>query len=175
MQESYANKCPMAVRVIWLILLGSYNAFVAGITCYRIINLSAPVYIPEEVTGCDTPENQAAYEVFNEDFNNNMSYCAGLSYGCTTIFAMDAECVSACISKTYGFSTDCSPAFGNLAKCGFDKCKTPCIDGNPNSTSCVTCNEEKCDAAFHSSSGFCINCAYVPTCNGDSDPQCPVE
>jgi hypothetical protein len=62
---------------------------------------------------------------------------------------MDAGCVSECIEETFGFSEDCAPAFGNLAKCGFDNCKSACLDGNPNGKSCVTCNENTCDPAFH--------------------------
>jgi hypothetical protein len=62
---------------------------------------------------------------------------------------MDAGCVSECIEETFGFSEDCAPAFGNLAKSGFDNCKSACLDGNPNAKSCVTCNENTCDPAFH--------------------------
>ena len=45
--------------------------------------------------------------------------------GCVSIFSgIDQDCVDTCMETTYGFSSTCSPAFGELADCGFTNCKT---------------------------------------------------
>merc|ERR1711907_912531 len=99
---------------------------------------------------------------------DDMNVCSGLSSGCTSIFKMNADCVSDCMAKTYGFSAPCSKDFGALAKCGFDNCKGACISGDPDNKNCVTCNEQKCSPAFYKTAGLTIDCKYVQNCNGDS-------
>ena len=39
------------------------------------------------------------------------------------------------------------------------------FSGDPDAESCVTCNEQKCSPAFHSSTGFEVQCKYDKDCN----------
>ena len=73
-----------------------------------------------------------------------MNECAGLKkapYKCTTIFAVNGTCVDECMTNEYGFTANCSTAFGNMGVCGFNNCKAPCISGDPENAACVKCNE----------------------------------
>jgi len=117
---------------------------------------------------CSSDADKAAWTAISPDFATDVSACAGLGtkYKCTSIFKMNGPCVSSCMAKTQHFSDSCSTAFGDLATCGFKNCKSACITGDPNSQSCVTCNEQKCSPAFHASTGFEITCKYFQGCNG---------
>lgn len=95
-----------------------------------------------------------------------MNKCAGLSSSCTSIFRMNASCVSKCINQNYHISETCASHFGDLGKCGFDNCKSACISGDPTNKNCVTCNEKKCSPAFHAATGFVTDCKYYKECNG---------
>lgn len=118
---------------------------------------------------CTSGSDITAWDNMKDDMTNNMTNCAGLSSvdKCTSIFKLKADCVSNCMAHTDGFSASCSSAFGTLAECGFTNCKSACITG-PTSEGCVTCNEQKCTADFHASTGFTVDCKYYKACNGTS-------
>jgi len=124
---------------------------------------------------CTSDADKAAWAAVSPAFGTDVGACAGLGtqYKCTSIFKMNGPCVAKCMAKTQKFSDSCSTAFGDLAVCGFKNCKSACITGDPNSKSCVTCNEQKCDPAFHASTGFEITCKYDQGCNGSTKASLP--
>ena len=116
---------------------------------------------------CTSAKDQSAWSAITATLGSNVNDCAGLSSGCVSIFSgVNQACVNTCMESKKSFTNTCSPAFGALADCGFKNCKTACISGDPTATSCIKCNEQYCDPAFHASTGFTVTCSQIPECNG---------
>ena len=82
---------------------------------------------------------------------------------------IDKECVKMCIKKSLGFSSTCSPAFGELADCAFKNCKAACITGDLTVEACVVCFEASCSPAFHAETGWWLPLKRVD-CSGWDAP-----
>jgi len=135
--------------------------------CDAALRGAAPAASAAATVDCTSDADVAAYAAIADTFSSTVNDCAGLSSGCVSIFkGIDQDCVNTCI-ESKGFSSTCSPAFGELAACGFSNCKADCISGDPDAESCVTCNENNCDPTFHAETGFTLGCKYVDNCNGD--------
>jgi len=80
---------------------------------------------------CTTGSDITAWDNIKPNMTKEMTACASLSSidHCTSIFKLDASCVSDCMAHEDGFSATCSTAFGDLAECGFKNCKSACISG----------------------------------------------
>ena len=83
--------------------------------------------------------NTDAWEAIVGNFNYYMNSCAGLA-NCGSIFGENTDCINSCFVDM-GFTPGCAPAFGNMGECGYEKCKAPCISGDPYAPSCEACNE----------------------------------
>jgi hypothetical protein len=126
--------------LIYIVMYWIYIVALGGLSGYRMYNILRPIAPPIIVGDCGSASDQAAWASLT--LADDVNTCAGLSSSCTSaIKGIDAECVGDCMATNFGFSDTCSPAFGNLAACGFNNCKLPCISGDPNKKSCVKCNE----------------------------------
>lgn len=135
--------------------------------CDAALRGAAPAASAAATVDCTSDADAAAYAAIADTFSTTVDDCAGLSSGWVSIFkGIDQDCVNTCI-ESKGFSSTCSPAFGELAACGFSNCKTDCVSGDPDAESCVTCNENNCDPTFHAETGFTLGCKYIDNCNGD--------
>ncbi len=72
---------------------------------------------------------------------------------CTVTCLGAQDCVSGCISKKFGVSSECGLCFGADAKCTVSKCVFQCV-GGANSGGCKACTNAKCTPAFTACSGI---------------------
>ena len=67
---------------------------------------------------------------------------------CIAVVFKDTSCVSKCVAKQIGLSTNCSACFGVFSTCVAKGCLMPCLAGDT-APACGACVESKCAGNFN--------------------------